>query len=409
MLLEASADVGSMIASIFDVDHLLAQVVNSIQERFNFYHTGIYLLDESGRWLVLREATGDAGARMKATGYRLPLSESTMIGATALRRDTRVAHYTHQDMRVFAKTRLPYTRSQMVLPLLLGEDILGVLDIRSVEEDMFDDDDVRAVRSMANQIAIALQNARQFSEEATMLESTSPLFRINRRLAQAATTDSVASAVVNSIAETGADGCSVVEFGEWLGGAPIQFTYRANWRRVQQTIGETNIWLPIEHDPLPPDVSDTLWTIRDVLAEESTVEYAEAQRLPYPIRQLLATQGIRAVANIPLQSRDRVLGHVIVLRNSPGPFPSGALRLYEALSSQAAVAFERARLWDDVQERAAREKIIREAAIRMRATLDIDTVLQTGASEISTALGLSALDIRIRLADDTAHIGEPSN
>jgi GAF domain-containing protein len=127
---------------------------------------------------------------------------------------------------------------------------------------------------------------------------------------------------------------------------------------------------------------------------------ADDPRVPAEMRQSLARSGMLGLANIPLQVADRVVGFVIVQRATPGPFSGMAVRLYETLANQAAVALERAQLLEEAQRRAERERFIGEIAARMRETLDIDTVLNTTANEIYEALGLKR--VVIRLATDEA-------
>ncbi len=386
--LEASAEVGRAITSILDVDELFRKTVDLIRDRFGFYHAGIFMLDEVGEWAVLREATGEAGAQMKAQGHRLAVGDTSMVGWTALHHQPRIALYAEEDTVRFANPLLPRTRSEMALPLSVSDRLLGVLNVQSTEEAAFDKDDVRVLQSMANQIAIAIENARRVSDETLLLEATSPIYRTSRRLTQATTIDEVADSIIASVTETRADGCIVVEFEFSPAGEPETLLYRGVWRRDRESQYQPGTRLPITESPFPPEMVSTLWTVADVEQDE---------RLPQSARQAFIATGVRALANIPLRAREKVIGQVAVLRASPGPFSDTALRLYEALSDQAAVALERAQLWESAQRRAEREQLARQMIDHIHRAVDIEQALQMTAEELSQTMRVPHVSIELSL------------
>ncbi len=309
-----------------------------------------------------------------------------MVGWTAARHQPRIARDVGEDVVHFANPLLPYTRSEMTQPLIVGGRLLGVLDAQSTEEAAFDEDDVRTLRIMADQIAVAIDNARKLSDEALLLEATSPVYRASRRLTRATTTDEVTGAIMYSVAETGADGCVVVEFEFSSAGEPEALLYLGVWRRDREPEFRPGMRLPIAESPFPFEMVSTLWTVADVEWDE---------RLPQSARQVFDATDARALANIPLHTRERVIGQVVVLRTAPGPFSESALRLYEMLSDQAAVALERARLLEGAQQRAARERVIREISDQMQRATDIETLMHITAEGLNRALGASRTYARL--------------
>lgn len=384
--LEASADVAQTITSIFDADELLKQTVNLIRDRFGFYHVGIFLIDESGEWAVLREATGEAGAQMKAEDHRLFVNESSMVGWTALNRQPRIALDAESEVGRFSHPLLPNTRSEVTLPVMVGEQILGVLNVQSEEEAAFDQDDVQVLQAMANQIAVAIENARRISDEATLLEATSPIYRASRLLTTATATREVADAIIESVAETGADGCLVVEFEFSLTDEPTALLYLGVWRRDREPQFQPGLRLPIEESPFPLEMISTLWTVTDV---------EQDRRLPESARAVFKATDAKALVNIPLRSGDRIIGQIVVLRSSPGPFPEAALRLYEVLSDQAAVALERAQLLEDAQKRAEQEHVTRQMIDRIRRADEVRQALEITAEDLAQTLKVPHVSIRL--------------
>jgi GAF domain-containing protein len=280
----------------------------------------------------------------------------------------------------------------MTLPLTVGNQILGVLNVQSTEGAAFDEDDVRILQSMANQVAVAIENARRVSDEATLLEATSPIYRASRRLTTATTTNEVADAIITSVADTGADGCLVVEFEFSPTGEPETLLYLGVWRRDREPQFRPGLRLPVAESPFPFEMISTLLIVPDVEQDE---------RLPRSARQVFLETDARALVNIPLRSADRAIGQVVVFRAVPGPIPEGALRLYEVLSGQAAVALERARLIEEAQERAQREQMARQMIDHIRRSVDMEQALSVTARELSEAIDVSHVSIELSLEPPT--------
>jgi GAF domain-containing protein len=387
--LEASAEVGRAIASILDVTPLLRKTVTLLHDRFGFYHAGIFLIDESKEWVVLNEATGEAGAQMVAMGHRLRVGESSLVGRAALHREPYIAPGVGADADAssFDNALLPYTRSEAALPMVIDERLLGVLDLQSTEEAAFDREDVRVLQGMADQIAVAIENARQAKKGAALLEVTSPIYRVSRRLTTAMTTGEVADAIVDSVAETGIDGCLVVEFEYSPTGEPEALLYLSVWRKERLPQFQSGRRLPIAESPFPFELVSSFWTVTDV--------EQDGGRLPQDARRVFEATYVRSLVNIPLRAGGRVIGQVVVLREVPGPFSDAALRVYEVLSDQAALALERTRLLEAAQRRAEWEQLTRQIVDRTRRATDIERALQTTAEGLAEALEVPHVSIEL--------------
>lgn len=159
-LLEAAARVSRNITSILDLDALLNATVNIICDEFEFYYAGVFLVDAAGEWAVLRAGRGAAGAQLLAQGHRLQIAGPSMIGAAISRRQARIALDVGEEKTHFRNPLLPLTRSEMALPLLVGNGAIGAVTVQSTEERAFTEDDITALQTMADQLAIAINNAQ---------------------------------------------------------------------------------------------------------------------------------------------------------------------------------------------------------------------------------------------------------
>lgn len=168
-LLETASRVSRSIASILDLNLLLQRTVDIICDEFNFYYAGVFLVDESGDWAVLRSGHGEAGRAMIAEGHKLAVGGNSMIGAAIAERQAHIALDVGEETVFFKNPHLPHTRSEMALPLIVGEDVIGALTVQSVEEAAFTQDDIAALQSMADQLAVAIQNARLHRQNRELL------------------------------------------------------------------------------------------------------------------------------------------------------------------------------------------------------------------------------------------------
>jgi GAF domain-containing protein/CheY-like chemotaxis protein len=174
-LLHAAAKVGRNVTSILDPDLLLDQTVDIICDEFGFYYAGVFLIDESGEWAVLRSGRGEAGAAMIAAEHKLKVDGHSMIGAATGLRQARIALDVGDEPVHFKNPYLPDTRSEMALPLIVGDEVIGALTVQSTEEAAFGDDDIITLQTMADQLAVAINNANLH------LENRRLLARVERR------------------------------------------------------------------------------------------------------------------------------------------------------------------------------------------------------------------------------------
>ncbi len=163
-LLRAANEVGKGVTSILDLDELLPQTVDIICDTYGFYYAGVFLVDEAGEWAVLRSGRGEAGRKMVAAGHKLAVGGNSMIGAATSLREARIALDVGEEAVFFRNPHLPHTRSEMALPLVVGDKVLGAVTVQSVEERAFSEDDITSLQTMADHLAIAIHNGQLLQE-----------------------------------------------------------------------------------------------------------------------------------------------------------------------------------------------------------------------------------------------------
>lgn len=167
--LEMAAEVVRDAVGFRDVDALLTATVQRISHQFGYYHAGIFLIDEAGEYAVLEAASSEGGQQMLARGHRLR-QETGLVGSVMRRGRPRIAFDVGEDAMWFNNPDLPETRSEMALPLRVRGELVGVLDVQSTEPSAFDEDDIAVLETMAEQLALAIDNVRLYQESQQALE-----------------------------------------------------------------------------------------------------------------------------------------------------------------------------------------------------------------------------------------------
>jgi GAF domain-containing protein/HAMP domain-containing protein len=404
---EASIQVGRAITSILNLDDLLTEIVNLIRDRFGFYHAGIFMLDESGEWAVLRQATGEAGQRMLARKHQLAVGGQSIVGWVTGNRQPRVVLNVGADTVHFKNPDLPHTRSEMALPLVVGDRLLGALDVQSTEESAFDQEDVAILSLMADQVAIAIDNALKFSQEVSILEATSPLYRASRSIALATSLDDVLKAIVDHVGFY-IDRCAINLFvyptsedekTTWL-------EVLAAWDRapdIPNVIGTRY--------PLSPETLEIMLQrgMDPLVANDLRAETGD-ERLPHAYRLVLAEYlHLRAVSFLPLVAAGQVVGLLMVASRQIHTWTEAELRTLRSLSTQVAGAVENARLFQQVRARAAREQTLNQMTARFARSLNVDSVLQNAVRELGQSLQVTEVAVHLALPQKPHQKPPPTN
>jgi PAS domain S-box-containing protein len=169
--LQTAAEVSRAASSVLNLDELLPQAVDLIRERFNLYYAGLFLVDEAGewtgepgKWAVLRAGTGEAGRRQLEIKHKLEIGGASMIGQCVASKQARIALDVGKEAVRFDNPHLPETRSELALPLISRDRIIGALTIQSTRQAAFSDEDIVVLQTMADQLANAIENAHLFAE-----------------------------------------------------------------------------------------------------------------------------------------------------------------------------------------------------------------------------------------------------
>ncbi len=323
--LEASSEVSRAATTLTDPEQLIPRVVESIQRGFDFYYVGLFLVDIDKRYAVLQYGVGTSSAReagrvMKESGYRLDVGGQSMVGWACANKQARIARDVGQDAIRFANPLLPETHSEMALPLRVGERVIGALDVQSTQVAAFDESDIAALQGIADQVAVALENARLFRQTQAALQELEATTRRH-----------------------------IVE----------------SWQ--------------------------------DYLVQSQAARSAEFASTG---DQSVEGKATPSVLRVPLELRGQAIGTLVMERNEDDQHWSDEeADTIRAIVQQATLSLENARLFEETQRRAARERLINEITARIRSSATMDGILNVAVREIGQVTGASFAEIDLELPE----------
>lgn len=351
-LLEASADIGQSMSQVLELDQLLRSAVEIIRDRFAFYHVQVFLVDDDREYAYLRASTGEVGEQMIARQHRLRVDSNSVVGRVSQAGEPIIARDTEREGRAFNEL-LPDTRSELGIPIVDNEGIIGALDIQSRRLDAFTDVEIRVLTVIANQLATAIQNARLFATQARNIRENKRLFiesetslreiqRLNRQLTRQAWEDYLTT-------ERRVDGVTLT--GQ-------EFENRAKWSDAMLQAGQRRR------------------AIRGAGDENNKVA-------------------------VPIELRGEVIG-AIEIETSESQSPEDVMDMAQAISQRLAVSLDNARLFEEAHEATAQEERIGDLVSEYQTANSVDDLLKITLTGLAETLGAESASIRIstRLDDE---------
>jgi GAF domain-containing protein len=324
---EAIAQVTRTISSIQDLDSILPRITQVISEQFGHYHSGIFLMDDNNEFAILRAANSEGGLGMLENKHKLLVGQTGIVGYVTATGQPRIALDVGADAIYFDNPFLPNTHSEIALPLRIADKIVGALDVQSEESNAFTENDIEVLSTLADQVSIAIQNARTLEEA-------------RKSLAEAQST-----------------------FGQRT---------QESWKIMRpETVG------------LGFHLSD-----RAAIRLEKPLEGSEIEQALITGETVSATKNNKTSnLTIPIRLRNAVIGVMNLKTNGSALFTQDEVDIAEAISERLSLAIETATLLRATQRRADIERITTDISAKVSSSTRFETILQTAAQELSRALG----------------------
>ena len=336
--LEAASQVARSISSFNDLDSLLKDTIELIRQQFGFYHAGLFLTDDANEYAVLKAATGEVGQRMLERNHRLKIGEEGIVGYAISKNEPRIAMDVGEDAVHFKNPDLPNTRSEMALPLRSGGKVIGALDVQSENEAAFGNDDIRVLNTIADELALAIEKVNLLTQLKNSLAEVEASYQQYTRKA----------------------------WHSHLRSAKRNYAFRFHRQHIE-------------------------------VVDEGYVEVDQALKSNRAVVTTLKTgeKGVQTLVAVPIKLRGEPLG-VINLRFEASHVPQDTVDLLENTANRLALALENARLLEELQQRAERERQIGTIVSKVRSRADIDSILRTTAEELGRSLGVAEVLVQLK-------------
>ena len=337
---EAITRVARDISSTRDLEELLPRICEAISEQFGFYHTGIFLNNEDGEFSVLRAANSPGGRKMLAREHQLKIGAQGIVGYATGTGNPRIALNVGEDSVYFNNPDLPETRSEMAVPLKIASKTIGALDVQSTDAGAFKTEDIASLSLLADQVSIAIENARLYQETLKSLEQSQSQYRRYLK-------------------------------GEWS-----RLAEEENLVGYRFSAGTS---APLEEHVGLGDAND--------LIQEGKIFQREGTQ---------ASDTAELV--VPVRLRGEVIGAISISIPGRHQWLDDDIDIAEAVSERLALAMENARLFQSTNRRAERERIVSEISSKISGNIRIESLLETTAQELSQALNGSEVLIQLQTA-----------
>jgi GAF domain-containing protein len=377
---ETAAEIARDISSSLHLDELLEKAVNLIRSRFNFYHASVFLKDASGEYVVIREATGDAGAQLKRSGFKLGIGSKSIVGFVAGKGEALIVNDTSRDATYYPNPLLPDTRAEAALPLRVGDRVVGVLDVQSKTPYAFAEDNLRTLQILADQLGTAVVNTELFAETQEHLAQ--------HRLLHHITTSAASGTTLEEALESAVSGLQVT-----LGGDRVTILLADREKKYLEVKAAVGYAPDIYEVKIPIGSGVTGWAA----AHRRTLRINNVQE---DARYVEGSVNTRSELAVPMIYRGELLGVLNVESEQLNAYTETDEELLGTLGGSLAAVIANARLLEQIRAQAERERTLFEITDKIRRTTDIQTILTTTVSELTRVTGASRVHARLGIADE---------
>ncbi len=382
--LETVSEISTITSTILEPQELLQTVVDLTKDNFDLYHAHIYLMDKAEENLVLAAGAGEPGRQMVTEGWQIPADREDSLVAQAFRgAEGVIVNDVRENPNFLPNPLLPDTRAEMAVPMIVGDRVLGVLDVQSARIGRFTQEDVNIKTTLARQVATALDNARLFEEQTQAEEE------VQKRAAELETVSEI-STITSTILEPQELLQTVVDLTKDnfdLYHAHIYLMDKAEENLVLAAgAGEPGRQMVTEGWQIPADREDSLVAQAFRGAEGVIVNDVRENPnfLPNPL-----LPDTRAEMAVPMIVGDRVLGVLDVQSARIGRFTQEDVNIKTTLARQIATALDNARLFEEQTQ--AEEKLLQQAHILNERIKELNTLYSVSNLVEQTDLSLDEL------------------
>jgi GAF domain-containing protein len=379
--IRTAAEVAQRASSATRLEDLLKITVQLIVDRFEYYHAAIYLLDHTQQLAVLREATGKVGQDLKDSHYKLAVGSQSVIGWVTEHKETRIVSDVQKDSLYLQNELLAQTRSEACIPLLIDDDIVGVLDVQAGEPDAFHEDDIAVLQTLANQIAASIKTLRILETTRVNLDEVRLLFNASHHIAKARTSDEVLQAIIHALEKTTFQNALLLASGS---GMQISMAHSPDTTMLAD--------LPGSYLPVSPVEIETFFR-----GERRYVSLSDKDISIFnpALIELSRRLGCQDAVFLPIKRMGALAAVVMLGSLEPQHFNDTLIQPFVTLTDFASTALEKIFALEDSQEQIIRLEILNTVSHEIATETNLKALFRTIHDQVKRLLGETSFFIAL--------------
>jgi GAF domain-containing protein len=350
LLIGTSEELARGLYARTELDSFLVQAANSIRQRFqSMHHVEIFLTKPDSPRVALRAATGMVGQQLLAQGYEVEIGGLSAVGRVTLTKTPLLIPDYRRDRIRRPHPLLPETRSELAIPLVANNEVIGALDVQSSRAHAFEAQDTVVLQAVASQLAIVIDGLQLY-------ETSQRDLREKQALSQQTQTN-------------------------------LREIERLNYLLTGRAWAE---YLRLESE------SAAMTLDLDTGQLQSEAEWTATLQQAVDQRQVITSSAQRKrVVAMPITVRNEIIGAMEFELKAEDDLPEDALDLVTAVGLRLGLALENRRLFDETQRVAQREALVNDIGADLQSATGVDAIIQRAARHLHDALAAQQVTIRL--------------
>jgi PAS domain S-box-containing protein len=370
--LKAASAVGQITTTSTDLGDLFLRTCNLVAERFDCYNACIYTIDETNIYAVLRQYSGNVGEALRRKNYRLPVNSQSLIGWVAANNQTRFVPEAFDYPFIIRDNLLPQVRSEVGVPISLGNRVLGVLSLQSASPQAYDLDRINVLLTIGSQLATAIQNIQLIQSTKDTLQGTSILYQTSHHIVMAQNEQEIIQAITNALKRS-------LYFTGLLISKDGSFVFN------------------FINDPGGKEIPESLFTskipsgvIQNYISTPAPLIFSEISRAPSELSSIISPYrsfGGQSIALIPLMSNGHLAGILVIAARERGVLNASVVEPYTNLMDITGAALDRLKTLQDLQRRQIELQTTSEVGLTISLETNLNRLYQVVHNQVRRLLG----------------------
>lgn len=369
--IRTAAEVAQSIVATFNLGELLEKTARLIAERLDYYHVGIFMVDQAGKTAVIKAAYGPAAKEMLKRKHHLDVGSASIVGWVTQHNEPRAASDVGEDPVHFKNELLPETRAEVGIPISIGDTAMGALDVQSTHPEAFDEATISVLVTLSNQIATAIQNVNLFESSDINLSEMNRLYRASRDIAQVSSREEAFETVKHI-----------------LSGSPFITALIVPEEKRLRIFSVSDPDFEVARHNLPEFIEENPASITERMKhDEITVDLSKTTNFPSAFVAVLRKMGAKIISLLAVKERNEVVALILIGARHEEHLTPAALQPYSNLAETVSITLEKISASLSTERRLSELEAISLTNQAIAAAQDINSLYPALHEQVRQILG----------------------